>query len=270
MLNALIDRNPSQYRDKSGNLCRFPKHEPGTYKLNETSQDRKIAKQIRALADELYAVTHFTKPVEMPEVLRRQGVSEEHYLQGRLTSAKKLARYVIMASLRSSRAALVEHIAGTVEARNTFFKGKFEKASPLPGVVKRLPKLMGQIPENRLSIQLPGWLTDPGEHRQACEHDLAIYRQILTLTMSMSDRREQTKAAHLLRLMQSHKLLLAFDSRPITLADIAQRIRQSDRKIEVLVATGDVGSDRSEALEAFALMLRMTIMPCARPGKRKI
>jgi len=253
MLNALIDRNPDQYRDKNGRPCRFPKHEPRTYQLNETRRDRKIATQIRALADELYAVTHFTKPVEMPEILRRQGVSAERYLQGRLSSAKKLARYVIMASLRSSRAALVEHVAGTVEARATLMKGKFEKASPLPGVINRLPKIMGQTPENRLSIELPGWLTELEEHRKACEHDLAIYQKILALTMSMSDRREQTKAAHLLRLLQSHALLLAFDSRPITLADIAQRIRRSDRKIEVLVATGDVGSDRSEALKAFAL-----------------
>jgi superfamily II DNA or RNA helicase len=253
MLNALIDRNPDQYRDKKGNRCRFPKHEPSTYKLNETKRDRKIAKQIRVLADELYAVTHFQKPVEMPEILRRQGVSEDRYLQGRLNSAKKLARYVIMASLRSSRVALVEHIAGTIEARATFLKDKFEKASPLPGVINRLPKLKGQIPENRLAIKLPGWLADSDEHCLACEHDLGIYGQILALTVSMSDRREQTKAAHLLRLLESHKLLLAFDSRPITLADIAQRIRRSDKKIEVLVATGDVSSDRSETLKAFAL-----------------
>jgi len=51
---------------------------------------------------------------------------------------------------------------------------------------------------------------------------------------SSSDRREQTKAADLFRLMKSNKLLLAFDSRPITLVDIALRIQRSGSTIEVL------------------------------------
>jgi len=253
MLNALIDRDPGQYRDRSGKLCRFPKHDPKTYQLKESRKDRKIARRIRDLADDLFAVTHFTKPLEMPAILRQQGVSEERYLQGRLNSAKKLARYVIMASLRSSRAALVEHVAGTKQAREIFLKGKFEKSSPLPGVINRLPGLSGKLPENCLQTDLPTWLTDPDEHRLACEHDLRIYQEILVLATTMSDQREQAKAAHLYRLLQSNHMLLAFDSKPITLADIAQRIRQRDSKVEVLVATGDVGSDRAQALKAFAL-----------------
>lgn len=50
-------------------------------------------------------------------MLRRQGWSDEKYLASRSLSARKLARYVVMASLRSSRAALIEHIEGTARAK---------------------------------------------------------------------------------------------------------------------------------------------------------
>ena len=50
ILNGLIAREPEQYRDKYGNLCRFPRHHPHIYTLNESQSDRDIARQIRELA----------------------------------------------------------------------------------------------------------------------------------------------------------------------------------------------------------------------------
>lgn len=250
MLNALIDREPEHYRDRDGNPCRFPKHLPLIYTLDEPEADRQLANRIQELAEQLYAVSHFVKAVEMPDVLVRQGWSEETYLHSRLSSAKKIARYVIMASLRSSRVALAEHIIGTRAATRAFGLQGFSK-DETGNQLRRLEELGGKLPTNKLSIPLPDWLSDPEQHRAACAHDREIYDQIHQCVRAMSDARERAKAKQLVELADRHELLLAFDSRPLTLAVIQQHVRELQPTIQTIVATGDPGSGRADILELF-------------------
>ncbi len=252
-LNRLIERAPDAYRNRQGAPCRFPRHRPRLYALHEPTADRRLAAEIRALAGELHAVTHFVRPLELPEVLRAQGVDEARYLEGRLRSAKKLARYVIMASLRSSRAALAEHLAGTQAAVEAFGLEGFAKSTETGDVLATLQRIAGRPPERRLSIALPDWLADPEAHRAACAHDARIYREILERVRRMSPAREEAKAAHLAGLLDRHDLVLAFDSRPITLADLRARLRAHCPDCQVLTATGEAQSERQALLEAFRL-----------------
>src|SRR5690606_33579494 len=73
-LNALVYRDPEHYRAKNGRQCRFPNHVAHVYRLNESEADRSLAREIRELAGDLYGVTHFIKPIELPEALRKRGV----------------------------------------------------------------------------------------------------------------------------------------------------------------------------------------------------
>lgn len=251
MLNALIARDPDHYLDREGRPCRFPRHLPKIYTLDEPEADRQLAARIRELADRLHAVSHFVKPIEMPEVLARQGWSEETYLNSRLASSKKIARYVIMASLRSSRAALAEHIVGTRAAVRALGLQGFAKHNETGNQLRRLEELPGRLPRNKLSIPLPDWLSDPARHRAACEHDREIYAQIHRCVMEMSDGRERAKAQRLVELADRHGLLLAFDSRPVTLAVIRDHMKRLRPGVRTIVATGDPGSGRADILETF-------------------
>lgn len=254
VLNQLIEREPEHYVNKDGNPCRFPKHNPSIYRLDEPASDCAIAERIRALAETLHGATYFVKPVEMPEVLRQQKkISEEHFLQGRLQAARKLACYVIMASLRSSRAALVEHIVGTSQAIQDFQIRKFRKSNETGDVIGKLTMIAGRPPKNRLSIALPEWLTDAEKHRRVCEQDRKLYEEIYRLVHKLSPQRERQKARRLISLLSRHDLLLAFDGRPITLALIRQHIQDMDNKVNTILATGDGESERSKAMEAFQL-----------------
>ncbi len=251
MLNTLIDREPEQYRDYRGELCRFPKHLARLYSLNEPEEDREYARRIKALAEGLHGVTHFVQPLEMPEVLAQQGISAERYLQGRLGSARKLARYMVMRALRSSRAALYEHVHGTAVAIEQFGIQDFSKHGSSGDVVSNIRRIAGRPPENRLGVALPDWLCDGDAHRRACEHDAKSYEQIAALGRQMSEQRERRKAAQLAALISRHDLVLAYDSRPISLAVIRQLLRQK-HQAEVLMAWGDEGSDRADVLKVFA------------------
>ena len=253
MLNQLIDREPGEYVDKNGNQCRFPKHKSKVYTLKEGKKDRELADRIRHLADQLYAVTHFQNPIEMPLTMIKRGVTEEKFLEGRLKSAKTIARYMVMASLRSSRPALGEHIVGTKQAKVDFELPDFKKGNETGNVLGVLEKISGKLPKNKLSIDLPGWLADEEEHRLACEHDSKIYSEIYKCLREMSNQREKEKAIFLTRLLPTNNLMLAFDSRPITLAEIRKYIKAENQKQKVIIATGDSSSQRSNVLETFAL-----------------
>lgn len=251
MLNDLIDRAPDAYRDKNGKPCRFPRHQPEIYPLDEPDEDRELAAEIRALADQLYAVSHFRGAVEMPEFLVRLGRSEESYLAGRLHSAKKIGRYLIMATLRSSRLALAEHIAGTEQATRDFGLSGFQKHTETGNMLARLETLAGKPPKNKLSIPLPDWLSDRAAHAEACAHDREIYTRIYQLLSRMSGARERGKAELLLGLAKRHTLLLAFDRSPITLAEIRRHIGSLAPDQKTLTGTGDSGSERAKLIKAF-------------------
>ena len=251
MLNALIEREPERYTDRNGRPCRFPKHLAKVYRLDEPDEDRRRAQQIRELAQQLHGVTHFERPIEMPLALRKQGVTEEQYLTGRLNSARKLVYYLILATLRSSRAALIEHIEGTEAAVEAFKIRNFAKRTEGGNILGRVLELAGKPPQNKLSIDLPDWLTDADRHREVCEQDAAIYRQIAALCKRLSGGRERHKAAQLLKLTKRHKLVLAFDSRPISLAVIREMLKPQ-AKLKVLMAWGDALSDKRRIMNLFA------------------
>jgi hypothetical protein len=196
-------------------------------------------------------VTHFVKPIDMPDVLARQGVSEESYLKGRLAAATKLSRYVVMSSLRSSRIALIEHIRGTVNAKKLLGLEHFSKSHGSGNMRQQLMRIAGSVPVNRLSIPLPDWLSEEKAHEEACRNDLLIYQKIADLTLQMSDRRECSKADLLCDLLKQHDLVLAFDSRPISLAMIEQMIQQKGG-VRTLMAWGSASSEKGKILTAFA------------------
>jgi hypothetical protein len=252
LLGHLIARDPKQYRDRNGRACRYPEHTAEIYPLKEPREDCALAREIRELADQLYAVARFRKQIEMPDVLQGR-ISEEEYLRGRLSSARKIARFLVMKSLRSSRVALAEHLVGTKQAAQDFFLEDFRKTAPTGNFITVLEKIAGKVPQSCLSVALPDWLADPQEHARACRWDQDIYREIYGRLRKISDTREREKAGLLLRLVKEEKLVLAFDSRPITLAVIQRHIQTLSSSVQVITATGDPYSERERALKAFAL-----------------
>jgi len=156
-----------------------------------------------------------------------------------------------MASLRSSRAALIEHIEGTSEAKKHMKLAGFKRQRSSGHMLDILAKIAGQAPGNKLSIPLPQWLTDAQAHRQACERDRGIYARILRLVARMSGTREQRKAELLVSLLDKHALVLAFDSRPITLSYLADSIA-AHAQVQTIIATGDPSSKRQLLLQTFA------------------
>lgn len=251
-IKQLIARTPEAYRDRHGRPCQYPEHVAKVYRLDESERDRALATQIRGIAGQLIGVTHFDKALEMPGHMRKRGRSPEAYLSQRLNAAAKLAAYQVHEALRSSRAALIEHVEGTDAA------SKFAQlAQPPPktdsgNLLAKLNKVAGKPPKNKLEVDVPDWLKDADAHRQACADERARYQAIARLARGMSDGREQRKALKLLKLAAKHDRVIAFDAKPISLCAIAYWIaRDKPRDVELAIATGSDQSDKAAVVRAF-------------------
>ena len=251
--NALIDREPHRYTNRKGKPCRYPQHVPRYYRMTEARSDRKIGGEITRLARTLRGVIMFRKPLILSQRMREQGWTPETYVNMRLRCAQALARYQVRLALRSSRAALWEHLHGTDAAKERFGLRRLEK-SDSGDVLVRLDETAREGPvriDEGLRPFAPEWLTDDDAHAEACEQERTTYREIAELCAQLSDGRERAKAEHLRRLLESHRLVVAFDSRPITLAVIRKLVDADD--VNVLLATGGDRGGQRRVRDAFEL-----------------
>jgi hypothetical protein len=251
MLNAMIDQAPESYRDPNDRPCRFPEHRPRLYPMGEPASDRQLARAIRDLAEQLYGVTHLTGTISLPAALARQGWDESKFLESRLLAARHITRYGVLAALRSSRGALIEHLLGTGQAMREFDLDETVKTANSGNLLGTIENRRGRPPRNDLAIALPDWLADPDRHAAACDHDYRILTEILAKVRAMSGTREQVKAQQVAELAGRHRLLLAFDHRPITLAFIAKLIGLRRDHPRILLATGGRAAGRKAVMSAF-------------------
>jgi len=221
------------------------------HKTAESDEDQRIAIEIREIAGRFKGLVNLRSGIDIPDGLQGK-IDVPRYIQGRLQGARGLAIYNIMSRIRSSRAALVEHLLGTEEASKRYgVKGKI-KQEDTGNVLGRLEDSAGEIKNSSIMNNLPDWLRDSEKHRDAVKAEMKLYQSILSLVGKMSDRREKEKSLQLSSLMKSHPLILAFDSCLITL-EIIKGYIVSKNDCEVVVATGSHPRNRKKVNELFAL-----------------
>lgn len=255
--NELIDREPAAYTNAQGNRCRYPTNKADIYVTEETEEDERCIDEIRAALAKLHGIIFIHQTLKLPMASRLQGRQDaaQRWAKQMLQGAKALAAYHVMAALRSSRVAALEHIVGTHAAWSYIWhasKAPLKQTAETGNLLGRVEGLGGKLPENKLDVaDLPHILIDEGAHRQACEEEAQTYRDIRDSILRISERREQTKAQQIIGLLSRHKLLLAFDARPITLHDMHRRLQDSN--IIVRVATPERPDDCERVMQEFRL-----------------
>lgn len=251
MLNELVDREPERYRHPDGSrTCRYPDHVARTYDTGESDADTEAATRIRVIVDELTGISQLERHFAVPAALRRE-YTDERWLELRLSSSAGLARHHVLGAMRSSRAALVEHLTGTAAAAEAFDLPPAFKPQPTGNVVDRLAALADEGPPTvDLRCELPEWLVDADSWRRRCDEERARYVAVLTEARSLSDRRERRKATLLAELTAAHPRVLAFDHHLITLFVLERALE--DEGHAVLVATGSTTQVRKEVERRFA------------------
>jgi len=253
-LNRLIDREPEAYRDRFGRPCRFPKEICLLYPTEETERDRTLAKEIDRLARSLKGLVWLRKTIF--DLWQGKAPPDPKSLAARLSAAPALARFNVKAMLRSSRAALVEHIEGTEVAQKVFgLKGKFKNITG---------DLLGSLAEWRRKVEdhfkrppkeflVPEWLEDKDKFLEVLTTEEELYRKISALAQEISDRRERGKVRFVKRLFEKHRLILAYDSRLITLAYFQELMADMAPEIETLLVTGTRRRERQKIKRLFSL-----------------
>ncbi|HET9892357.1 MAG TPA: SNF2-related protein, partial [Mycobacterium sp.] len=250
-LNDLVAEDENAYRHpESGRICRYPTHKPCVYPTGETPSDELAAEEVRGWVAQLRGIVPLGRKLRVPDILRGE-FTDQQWLDTRLKAARGLARHQVLAAMRSSRAALVEHIAGTAVALRTYGLPTAAKTQPTGDMLQSVTSFAREgLPVMELTCPLPDWLVDEGAWHAACAEEAAIYERILDCSSRISEARERAKADLLERLAIEHRLVLAFDRHPITLAAIRDPMR--DSAVEVLIATGGTSKARRRVEYLFA------------------
>jgi len=250
-INELVTRDPESYRHPvTDRICRYPIHQPMTFETGETASDSAAAQQIRDLTAELLGIALLPRRIAVPKSLRNR-VTDEQWLKFRTQSAVGLAGHHVLGALRSSRAALHEHLFGTDAAEEAFSLRPGFKLIPTGNTLAKVQDLVGQgPPELDLECEVPDWLVDVDAWKARCEQELERYWAIGAALAQVSDKRERTKASVLSDLAVHHDKVLAFDHHLITLAVMRELL--GDSPVEVLIATGQSKTGRQRVEKLFA------------------
>jgi hypothetical protein len=251
MLNAMVDEAPQEYlHPQTGRPSRYPSHDLKTYPTDESSEDEGLADEIKREASHLRGLKLLGSHIFVPASSRQQH-SDESWLRLRMESAAGLAGYHVRAAMRSSRAALVEHLCGTAYAVERYKLTTLTKPQVSGDMVQTMRDCAdGLPPVVDLTCDLPEWLSDPAAWRRACLQEMQRYQRILNLAERLSDRRERAKANLVRKLTEGHERVLGFDQHPITLAALQQMLDLGD--VPVYAATGATASARKQVKERFA------------------
>lgn len=256
-LNRRVEEVPEAHRLPSGKLCKYPKQIPKVYSLEEHPEDIALAKKINELAKKLKGLIRLKKLNLKPEE-RGNSETEAKRLQTRLTAAQALSVYMVQSAMRSSNAALIEHIEGTkaacsyLEVAELTLNG-LEEEKNTGNMIGKLESRKNKLPVHNLSIELPLWLSNPDEYRKACEQEISVYKEISACARKMSLHRENTKARFLAKLLKKHHLLLSFDRNIITLNVLDKILRKYYPEVKPLLVTGSKKPNQLAARAYFGL-----------------
>lgn len=249
-LNRIAEDAPKKYLLEEDRAARYPLHEARHYDCKCGKKDIQLARQIARLAGQLTGISRLGSKLERP--VGFEG-SEAAYLDRVLSSARALARHHVMKCLRSSRAALYEHVHGTAAAFSQATLGLPQKGSrgkdTTGDMVGRTRALGGKVPEWRLKTLErqrvePRWLWDAQQHRLACEEEASRYELIGHLVLRMSDDRERAKLDALTAFADKHQQILAFDSHVITLKLFLHQLQSREQNAVLLTGAGGTAAKR--------------------------
>ncbi len=234
-LNKLVDANPDAYRDHNDRPCRYPQHNARTYYTGETDADKIIAEQINELCNRLRGLIYLRK-IRKPEIGGGSPDAQSRHLKGILHAAAALSRYNIQATMRSSRAALFEHVHGTEQAVKAFgLRQKFK--SETGDIIGTLYSMTFDELQFELDIEPPPFIADAASFEEAVRTEVETYRLIAQLGMRLSGARDEARLDLLEDLLEKHSLVLAFDSRVITIEQLSQLSRKR-RRFEAIAVHG--------------------------------
>ena len=250
-LNEAITLEPEAYRDEFGNKCRYPQNIPETYKTEETREDIALAREIEDMIGRLKGILYLAN-LKADAYDRFSEERERAYLKKRLHMGPALTRYNIRNMLRSSRAALVEHLLGT-EAVITRFGIRPYKKNETGNIIDRIRSLQSNKPATNLRIPLPDWMRHTDQWHKACDEEIRILEKIASLAEQMSDSRETGKAGMVAKLIESEGMILAYDTALVTLHVIHQKLCDMGLREQAMVVTGSTGNAKKLLKKTFAL-----------------
>ena len=262
-LNEVVKRRPEGYTDQDGTTHRFPEHNCRTYRTGETEDDKRLARKIGKLAEELKGLL-WLRSFKAPIWVIGDTEREEAYLERKVKGADGLSTHMVRRALQSSKAALLEVVYGTEAAAEQVGLQKGLKNTS-GDYLSAAGELLQDPPEENSNLkeaQLPEWLTTGLE--ETVEEERATIRKIGQLAKKLSTARTEARARKIRKIAAEEPVLLAFGAKPLTLHALRDHLQNGshiggDRVgggqagggpgPEVVVADGSLSARRKRAVK---------------------
>lgn len=240
-INNLVDQNQSKYRLPSGKIARYPSYSALRYESLNEKEDVEIIKKIEVELQKIRGLSRI-KSIDF------ESENFQSHINAVINGAKGLAIYQYWKSINSSKIAAIEHIAGTKEAGQEFeINLKIsEKKGILNELLRNRPKFWDKLNEYP-DISVPKWMIDDEAFGEVHDEELASYNTILMLTKKLSNKRDESKIDHLIRLAKKHHKVLAFDWSIPTLYYFNERVRQKGS--DSICLTGSTSGSKQNSVE---------------------
>ena len=255
-INAQITKDTESYKNKLGNICKFPTQITKTYDTLESVRDIDIANQITNLALQLKGAIYLNS-IQKPKYEFSGEENIQRYIDNRINIARALSFYNVRSCLRSSKIALYEHIEGTEKAYSKFdLPGKWKK--PNKHKIAALSALLEKDTKPRISkvfnsADIPDWLTTTTLFQEVCKKDRKLYAEIAKLTLQLSSNRDNAKVDLLATLLSNHNKIVAFDSKVITIKYYQLLFQNKYPKLKIIAAAGGDKRNAQNVIEEFEL-----------------
>ncbi|MGB5931293.1 MAG: SNF2-related protein [Cyclobacteriaceae bacterium] len=251
-INKIINQNKALYKNEK--LPQYPQNIPIAYETGETENDIEIANKITDLATQLEGLIHLRNFTYSKENSREEIKND---LIKRQNAARGLAIYKIRKAMRSSKAALIEHLMGTEKAELLLNFKSSKSKNKTGNHIHKIEKYKNHLPRFILPKKHKDeefgqpWLFSAKLYNEKCNKEISIYRDIFILAKKLSFKREEKKASLLYGLLKKHDLILAFDSTIITL-DYLGGILKRDIAINKLhIVAGDENDSSKERVKEY-------------------
>ncbi len=241
-LQQQIKASPAEYaRPAPQRGCNYPKHNSREYKTDETEADQALAEEMRLAADELAGLSNLLDLRPKRESVGPSLAERRDYIEQRLLVAPYLARFQLRHTLRSSRAALWEHLWGSEAAYKEFGLSAPTDKNLATGVIDKLRRRLDEPPTRDKHLPpavLPApWLHEAADWRVKCEAEIAAYERIGELLRGLSNERERGKVKLVARLVREYQMVLAFDHSVISAEWLAKLCQQDYPAVPQYVVT---------------------------------
>jgi len=234
---------------RAHNIKEYPKENTKTYDVVYSKEDLLVLKQITSKISQISGLSSMPK---QPDLHSREAIRSLNKFRG-------LSQWYLKYYLRSSKAAFIEHLKGTMQAFNDLnMAGMMYSKNTTSSRIEELKQRSYytiQRGDTIANVHINAkFLYHPEEYKERMKIEQEIYDDLYSLALQLSDEIDNSKIEIILKTLKTNNKVVIFDAVPISVMYFDKKIKDALREsditdVKVLYATGSDGRSARDEIK---------------------